>query len=89
MFVIFWPSLFSSMVPLVPEPLPDLGSKHVLISAGLHDPIVTSQETKASTAKNWSICVKYNPYNMVSIKGSLSVPQNVLKSISKNLPKNI
>jgi phospholipase/carboxylesterase len=34
------------MVPLVPEPLPDLNSKHVFISAGLHDPIVTSQETK-------------------------------------------
>ena len=34
------------MVPLVPDVLPNLGSKHVLVSAGLHDPIVTSQETK-------------------------------------------
>ena len=38
--------LFRPMVPLVPDFLPDLRSKHVLISAGLHDPIVTSQETK-------------------------------------------
>jgi predicted esterase len=34
------------MVPLLPEPLPDLSSKHVFISAGLHDPIVSDQETK-------------------------------------------
>ena len=38
--------LFRPMVPLVPDVLPDLGSKHALVSAGLHDPIVTSQETK-------------------------------------------
>ena len=38
--------LFRPMVPLVPDVLPDLGSKHVFVSAGLHDPIVTSQETK-------------------------------------------
>ncbi len=34
------------MVPLLPEPLPDLSSKRVLLSAGLHDPIVSNQETK-------------------------------------------
>ena len=38
--------LFRPMVPLLPEPLPDLSSKHVFISAGLHDPIVSDQETK-------------------------------------------
>ena len=38
--------LFRPMVPLVPEPLPDLSSTHVFISAGLHDPIVPDQETK-------------------------------------------
>jgi predicted esterase len=38
--------LFRPMVPLLPEPLPDLSSKRVFLSAGLHDPIVSNQETK-------------------------------------------
>ena len=38
--------LFRPMMQLVPEPLPNLSSKHVFISAGLHDPIVPDQETK-------------------------------------------
>ena len=38
--------LFRPMVPLVPEVLPDLSTKHVFISAGLHDPIVPGQETQ-------------------------------------------
>lgn len=46
------PSLFSSailyrpMVPLIPEVLPDLSAKHIFISAGLHDPIVSKHETE-------------------------------------------
>jgi predicted esterase len=38
--------LFRPMVPLVPDPLPDLSSKRILISAGLHDPVVQRQETE-------------------------------------------
>jgi phospholipase/carboxylesterase len=38
--------LLRPMVPLVPEVLPDLSTKHVFISAGLHDPIVPGQETQ-------------------------------------------
>ena len=38
--------LFRPMVPLIPEVLPDLSTKHVFISAGLHDPIVPVQETQ-------------------------------------------
>jgi predicted esterase len=34
------------MIPLVPNTLPNLTSKRVLISAGLHDPIVASYQTK-------------------------------------------
>ena len=55
--------LFRPMVPIIPEVLPNLGSKHILISAGLHDPIVPSQDTKnllnllkkagAETSINW------------------------------------
>lgn len=37
--------LFRPMVPIVPNALPHLSSKHILISAGLHDPIVPKQET--------------------------------------------
>jgi phospholipase/carboxylesterase len=38
--------LFRPMIPLVPDTLPDLSSKHVLISAGLHDPIVHRYQTE-------------------------------------------
>ena len=38
--------LFRPMIPLVPNTLPNLSSKCVLISAGLHDPIVASYQTK-------------------------------------------
>jgi phospholipase/carboxylesterase len=38
--------LFRPMIPVVPDILPHLSSKHILISAGLHDPIVPKQETK-------------------------------------------
>jgi phospholipase/carboxylesterase len=39
--------LFRPMVPLIPEVLPDLSTKHVFISAGLRDPIVPGQETRS------------------------------------------
>jgi len=38
--------LFRPMIPLVPHTLPNLSSKHVLISAGLHDPIVPKYRTE-------------------------------------------
>lgn len=38
--------LFRPMIPLVTNTLPNLSSKRVLISAGLHDPIVASYQTK-------------------------------------------
>ena len=38
--------LFRPMIPLVPEPLPNLSNKRVLVSAGLRDPIVASYQTK-------------------------------------------
>jgi phospholipase/carboxylesterase len=38
--------LFRPMIPLVPDTFPDLSSKHVLISAGLHDPIVPRYQTE-------------------------------------------
>jgi phospholipase/carboxylesterase len=38
--------LLRPMIPLVPNTLPNLSSKHVLISAGLHDPIVANNQTK-------------------------------------------
>jgi phospholipase/carboxylesterase len=38
--------LFRPMIPLVPDTLPNLSSKHVLISAGLQDPIVPRYQTE-------------------------------------------
>ena len=38
--------LFRAMVPLVPNPLPDLSNKKILLSAGLQDPIVSRSETE-------------------------------------------
>jgi phospholipase/carboxylesterase/glyoxalase family protein len=38
--------LFRAMVPLVPERLPNLTNKHIFMSSGLYDPIVTKQEAE-------------------------------------------
>jgi phospholipase/carboxylesterase len=38
--------LFRAMVPFEPESLPDLSSKHILLSEGLHDPIVSKHEAE-------------------------------------------
>src|ERR687891_402989 len=38
--------LFRPMTPLVPDTVPSLSSKHILISAGLHDPIVSRSQTE-------------------------------------------
>jgi predicted esterase len=38
--------LFRPMIPLVPDTLPDLSDKHILISAGLHDPIIPRHQTE-------------------------------------------
>lgn len=44
--ILFSAILFRPMIPLVPEPLPNLSNKLVLVSAGLRDPIVPSYQTK-------------------------------------------
>jgi phospholipase/carboxylesterase len=36
--------LFRAMVPLVPQTLPDLSNKHIFMSSGLYDPIVSRQQ---------------------------------------------
>ena len=38
--------LFRVMVPFIPEVLPDLSKKHILLSEGLHDPIVNREEAE-------------------------------------------
>jgi len=38
--------LFRGMVPLVPQTLPDLTRKHIFMSSGLYDPIVSKQEAE-------------------------------------------
>jgi predicted esterase len=38
--------LFRAMVPLVPQTLPNLNDKHIFMSSGLYDPIVSRQEAE-------------------------------------------
>ena len=38
--------LFRAMVPLIPNPLPNLSDKKILLSAGVNDPIVSRIETE-------------------------------------------
>jgi predicted esterase len=38
--------LLRAMVPLVPHTLPDLSDKHIFMSSGLYDPIVSRQEAE-------------------------------------------
>jgi phospholipase/carboxylesterase len=38
--------LFRAMVPLVPNTLPDLSDKHIFMSSGVYDPIVSKQEAE-------------------------------------------
>ena len=39
--------LFRAMVPFVPDKIPDLSDKKVLLSAGMFDPIVSKSQTEA------------------------------------------
>lgn len=38
--------LYRAMIPLIPEPLPNLSHKKILLSSGLRDPIVSKTETE-------------------------------------------
>lgn len=38
--------LFRAMVPLIPNSLPNLSNKKILLTSGLHDPIVSKTETE-------------------------------------------
>lgn len=38
--------LFRAMIPLIPNPLPNLSTKKILLSAGVNDPIVSRTETE-------------------------------------------
>ena len=38
--------LFRAMVPFIPTVLPDLSKKHILLSQGLHDPIISRGEAE-------------------------------------------
>src|ERR687887_1171906 len=38
--------LFRAMVPLVPQTMPNLSNKHIFMSSGINDPIVSKQEAE-------------------------------------------
>jgi phospholipase/carboxylesterase len=39
--------LFRSMVPFIPQTLPDLTMKHIFMASGIYDPIVSKQEAES------------------------------------------
>jgi phospholipase/carboxylesterase len=45
--------LFRGMVPLVPETLPDLSNKHIFMSSGVYDPIVSRQDAEKFSNPNF------------------------------------
>jgi predicted esterase len=64
--------LFRAMVPLIPDdPLPNLSSKKILLSAGLNDPIVSRTETEnlynlfQKTNANIMLKWQYSSHNLI------------------------
>lgn len=64
--------LFRAMVPLIPDdPLPNLSSKKILLSAGLNDPIVSRTETEnlynlfQKTNANIILKWQYSSHNLI------------------------
>jgi predicted esterase len=45
--------LFRGMVPLVPETLPDLSNKHIFMSSGVYDPIVSRKDAEKFSNPNF------------------------------------
>jgi phospholipase/carboxylesterase len=77
--------LFRAMIPLVPNPLPDLSNKKVLLSAGVNDPIVSRMETESLYRlfqnANTNILLKWENSSHNLIKEDLAVAR---KWISNN-----
>ena len=63
--------LFRAMVPLIPNSLPDLSNKKILLTAGLHDPIVSKSETEnlyrlfQKTNANIMLKWQYSSHNLI------------------------
>jgi predicted esterase len=79
--------LFRAMVPLVPNTLPDLSNKKILLSSGLNDPIVSRTETenlyKLFRKTNANITLKWQNSSHNLIQEDILVAR---KWISNNFP---
>lgn len=82
--------LFRAMVPLIPNTLPDLSNKKILLSAGLNDPIISRTETE----NLYRLCQKAN--SNVTLKWQYSshnlIQEDILiakKWISTNFDSSI
>ena len=77
--------LFRAMIPLIPNPLPDLSTKKILLAAGLNDPIVSRTETenlfKLFQKTNANIILKWQNSSHNLIQEDLAVAR---KWISNN-----
>jgi phospholipase/carboxylesterase len=79
--------LFRAMVPFIPDPLPNLSSKKILLSAGLEDPIVSRNETenlfRLFQKTNAIITLKWQPSSHNLIQEDILVAK---PWISNNFP---
>mgnify|MGYP003576756262 CR=1 FL=1 len=63
--------LFRAMIPLVPNTLPNLSDKKMLLSAGLNDPIVSKEETENlyslfhKTSANVTLKWQHSSHNLI------------------------
>lgn len=77
--------LFRAMVPLIPNPLPNLSNKKILLAAGLSDPIVSRTETdnlfRLFQKTNANIMLKWQQSSHNLIQEDVSVAR---KWISNN-----
>ena len=79
--------LFRAMVPFIPDPLPNLSNKKILLSAGLEDPIVSRNETenlfRLFQKTNAIITLKWQPSSHNLIQEDILVAK---PWISNNFP---
>jgi phospholipase/carboxylesterase len=79
--------LFRAMVPFIPDPLPNLSSKKILLSSGLEDPIVSRNETenlfRLFQKTNAIITLKWQPSSHNLIQEDIVVAK---PWISNNFP---
>jgi phospholipase/carboxylesterase len=78
--------LLRGMVPFVPSESPDLRSKHILLSNGVHDPIVPRQQPEQLAADlrrhGASVELQWQPAGHALIPGDIAVASTWLRKLA-------